>query len=796
MGASIAAPSRAQEPRGPPGAGGPPARQPLVHARVVEPSGIYRASELITFGVPLPRGAVKDPRLLRCWRADGKPLPVQARALSRWPDSSLRWALVDTVVELQSKQQLELVVGLAEEIPADPVPWTTRGAAIGGGDGTGAREGALIVSDGTTEWTVVERTPQEDKVLGMAVRLGDKLGHSYSAEIDPTSVKVLETGPLRHVVEVHGSHWPRDEGGLEEFHTFTARLHLLAGQQMARVEWTLENTPLLDPPGALAFTAYELLLGAGGPSDGIDLPFAVETGDEDFELRQDGPTLGQAKLTVGGLSRKPSRSEDLWAGVLSGNRGAWALRVDSAHNHPAAVLHEAGGPLVLGLLPHTPGQFYWLDDATQKTFRLRIARAPGRAGRGLMAQAVRPVFVSLDPQDVAASGAWGDTGHFYVPDQGQLDAPVSMPNSPPTGWADWGEWYTRKTTVAGSPRNRLSVYLEAVQSRRADLYQRAQARAWHAMDLRPYHLRGFSAETYPLANLHQGTPHGNEPPENRLGRSEMARRFPEYKQGIPENGHGYNGFDPEHMTLDDVYECYLLTGDWVALDALRSAGEAMLTWHYVMPKGDLFSSRIIGWTLRALVQCTRATGDRRYLTACRDMVLRADARRGKGEVKYLCRLRPDPRRLGDQESEAPWMVAIAMHGLCAYWYETEDKVVPPMLHDLTKFVMSAWRGDGFVGYLPVDGPATGGKESEPLGTTQWIPGALAAAGFVLEQHAPVDKIYPFYRRMHALQRNCPVRFGDSNWHWWQCYLASLYHYHGARAVNDPEHFDPNRASTR
>jgi len=65
---------------------------------------------------------------------------------------------------------------------------------------------------------------------------------------------------------------------------------------------------------------------------------------------------------------------------------------------------------------------------------------------------------------------------------------------------------------------------------------------------------------------------------------------------------------------------------------------------------------------------------------------------------------------------------------------------------------------------------------------------------VLKQHAPVDVIYPFYRQMHALERNNPVRFGDSNWHWWQCYLASLHHYHGARAVNAPARFDPGRGS--
>lgn len=788
--ALAAAPARGQDARAAASsAPAPVARRALVHARVDEPSGTYRASETVTFGVPLPAGALKDTRLLRCWRASGRPLPIQARELSRWPDFSVRWALIDTVVELQAKEQVEIEIGLADDIEADPEPWRVRGSGTPGEGGP--TEGSLVVSDGTTEWTVLERSADEDKVLGMAVRLYDKLGHLYSASVDPASVRVLESGPLRRVIEVHGTHRPRDEGGLAEFYTFTARLHLLAGQRTARVQWTLENTPLLDPPGALAFKSYELLLGVGGPSDGVDLPSDIETADRDFLLRQDGILPGQCEMLVAGIARKPTRVEDLWAGVLSGDEGTWALRVDSAHNHPAAVRHEPGGPLILGLLPPTPGETFWLDDATQKTFRLTIARCPGRSGRALMTQAVRPAFVSVDPADIAASGAWGDTGHFYLPDRAELNTAVSQPKSPATGWADWGEWNTKISSIAGSPRNRLSVYLEAVQSRRADLFALDQARAWNAMDLRPYHLRGFSADEYPGANLHQGTPHANEPPENRLGRTGMEQRFPEYKAGIPDKGHGYNGFDPEHMTLDDVYECYLLTGDWVALDALRSAGEAMLTWHYVMPKGDLFSSRIIGWTLRALVQCARATGDRRYLTACRDMVLRADARRGKGEVKYLCRLQPDPRRLPDQESEAPWMVAVAMHGLCAYWTETQDKVVPPMLHDLTKFVMSAWRGNGFVGYLPVDGPPTGGTESEPLGTTQWIPGALAAAGFVLKEHAPVDKIYPFYRQMHALTRNCPVSFGDKNWHWWQCYLASLKHYHGARAVQDPAHFDPS-----
>src|SRR5262249_42426129 len=147
------------------------------------------------------------------------------------------------------------------------------------------------------------------------------------------------------------------------------------------------------------------------------------------------------------------------------------------------------------------------------------------------------------------------------------------------------------------------------------------------------HIVGFTAAKFPNANLHEGTPHENEPPGNRLGRSEMDKRFTKWKTGLPAKGHGYNGFDPEHMTLDDIYECWLLTGDWVAQDALVSAGEAMLTWKSVEPGGELHTARTTGWTLRALVQVFRATGERRYLDACKDMVERADKERGRGEVK-------------------------------------------------------------------------------------------------------------------------------------------------------------------
>jgi hypothetical protein len=759
-------------------------RRALVHITVEEGGLGYRARETLSFGVPLPRGVLRGPERLRCWRDnDNSALPVQASALSRWPDGSLRWALIDTQLELQAREQVSLVVGIADDIPPNPDPWQfeageDRRNPIGG-----------TVSDGRTTWRLVNRGEESDTVLGLRPRLLDVLGHFYGARVDLDSIRILERGALRLTIEVSGEHRAQAPEGLPvAFHTFTARVHLLAGTGRARVEWTLQNGPLHDPTGPLAFLSYELLMDVGAGPHGIEVPGSPVHDDVRFVLSQNGPSREQADYNVNGKHLAVITQQDLWAGVDSPDGGVYVHRRDSANNHPAAVSYEPGDALHVGLLPERPGNGYWLDDAQQKTFRLTIARGVGKAGRSMMMNAARPAHVSLDPRDVAASGAWGDTGIMYVPDLAEMRTDVWRPRNPATGWTDWGEFHSTNTHTTGSPRNRLSVYLEAIQSGRTDLYEMARARAWHAMDLRPYHILGFRADEFPSANLHEGLPHGNEPPQNRLGRTGIDSRYIEYKRDLPTRGHGYNGFDPEHMTLDDVYECYLLTGDRVALDALRSAGEAMLTWRSVMSGGELHTGRSTGWTLRALVQVHRATGDRRYLDAAADMVARADAGRGRGEVKYLHRNRPDARHIAESESEAPWMVAIAIQGLAAYYAETADPAVPPMLRDLVSFIMASYRGErGFADALPVDGPLTGGTTNSPLGVSQWVPGALAEAAFITGDHAPVDRAYAYYRviRLHPTYG---LSFGSKTWPFWQAYLQSLRERHGDAAVRSVSTF--------
>ena len=753
----------------------PPARHALVHATVTERSGNVLIGHPVTFGAPFPAGEVENAGDLRLWvegdtyryTGTNKGRSLQVRPLVLWPDGTIRWALLDTQLSFGSRETLRIAVGFADDLPATEYSnLETHHPSL--------PEILWTPGEGSTG----------DAVAGLRSELTDRFGHLYVGRVNADDIEILEDGPLKSCYRVPGTHLPADNEGISSgFYQFTAYVRIFWNRNLMNIEWSLSNGPLLDPPGPLAFKDYSLLwdMPEQVPPTIVELPTGRYEEETTFALHQAGATPKDYHYTVNGStpSLAGTLTNDLWCRTQGGNGTRWIHLENSAENFPSSMVASPGSPLRIGLLPAGEEEF-WLDDASRKSFRLNISQA--RTYRDIsqpIAASFRAPFVHLDPDDLAASLAWGDIGLFHAPSRAEIRRTVPPPKAT-MGWADWGEFFATNTHSTGSPRNRLSVFLEAVQSGQENLLDLAVARARHAMDLRPYHIDGFSADEYPLANLSEGTPHPNELSKNPLGRGKMGDRYPEYKTGIPKGGHGYNGFDREHMTLDDVYEYYLLSGSWLAKDALRSAGEAMLTW-----QGVVHSSRVIGWTLRALISCYRATGDPRYLQKAREIVHQTDEERSKGPVFYLRRMPPDPRHLPDNDYESPWMDAVAIYGMAAYWSESQDPIVPPMLTELSTFILSAYHGvEGFAGDVAVDDPSIQNPDRMPLGVSQWIPGALATAAFVTGDHAPVDAVLPYYAALRMHPKN-PVRFGSPTWHWWQPLLVSLEQRHGRAAIDSP-----------
>ncbi len=80
-----------------------------------------RAAEPVTVSIPFREGALPEPHHL--WVRDGdSSLPCQTRALGRWPDGSVRWALVHMQVDLPGNRSHTLAFGVDPALAPPAAP--------------------------------------------------------------------------------------------------------------------------------------------------------------------------------------------------------------------------------------------------------------------------------------------------------------------------------------------------------------------------------------------------------------------------------------------------------------------------------------------------------------------------------------------------------------------------------------------------------------------------------------------------------------------------------------------------
>src|SRR5688572_11360651 len=106
-------------------------------------AGERRHGEPVTFGVPLPAGAVHDESDWSITDASNITTPVQVRPLDRWPDGSVRWALIDARVDSDGSGDTPLQIncgdGTAPMLPALVVT---------------ERPGAVVVDTGAARFVI------------------------------------------------------------------------------------------------------------------------------------------------------------------------------------------------------------------------------------------------------------------------------------------------------------------------------------------------------------------------------------------------------------------------------------------------------------------------------------------------------------------------------------------------------------------------------------------------------------------------------------------------------------------
>jgi hypothetical protein len=235
---------------------------------VEEHAGLDRLREPIRLGVPLPRGLLHDAAAATVIDDSGRRVEHQARALTLWPDQSIKWLLLDVIASVRAHSRARLLVCSAARAPESP---ETNAARIS----IAERETHYAVDTGAAHFEVgrdgasLLATAQAGGVnllgkLGAQFRLTDSAGREHVPVADRTYVE--EQGPLRASVVVEG-HFGSHRRGLPL--VFKSRLIFISGLASVRVEFSVRNPRAathsgglwdLADPGAVLFRDLSLRL--------------------------------------------------------------------------------------------------------------------------------------------------------------------------------------------------------------------------------------------------------------------------------------------------------------------------------------------------------------------------------------------------------------------------------------------------------------------------------------------------------------------------------------------------------
>ena len=561
--------------------------QVLIH----EPWHTTRLSEPVRFGLPFAQGVIHDPAQIALEIA-GRPVPVQTRALSRWPDGSVRWALIDFLADLDLRESIAATARRRDGEPPEP-------AAVVTVSDTGGR---TIVDTGalTFDLSALKLTIGEHEV-GMRLSIHEeRLGE---LEIGAGSVRVLTAGPLVAEVVIecpcsaHGRH-VLDARLLFRFFAGKAHIHAEVAvfsreQDLNLTQIRATVTPTQQPASELrAHTSMKRA--QVGPAE-LVYNYPVEARSDPIYY-EDSPdpcwVLWRAgwgaRLCVG----------EPYAPTHGRAGGVMATIRNADHHFPTRLAATPDG-IEIDLRPpnEEPLHLYpWMG----KSYEVLVSLVPPeKTGYELTLDSAlfqRPVRPVCSPEYYAVCGAFGDifpTSRKYAGFEGLISTALRE-RSLGVGAMHFGDepnlGYTYDDRGHGelvwtnceydTPRMLIMQY--ARTSNRA-WFESADAAARHLMDI------------------------------DFLRNSDNPR----WAGGIccHEGDHRVAAYaGPSHEWCEGLIDYHHLTGCERALETALSVGDNVC--RYIedgeFDRVGAYALRELGWALTAIAACLRATNDDRY----------------------------------------------------------------------------------------------------------------------------------------------------------------------------------------
>ena len=696
-----------------------------INVSVSEPTGIARAHWPITSGVPLARGELSDPGNVSLISPSGDSIPVQTEALSRWPDGSIRWLLLDFQADFKPGERANFRLRSGESQRSARTDGPVR---VEAGEQVQLETGPLRIRLSGGSFRLLDavwldrnnngRFEDDERMTsaenaGIVLRTPD--GRQFRADLSRATMRVEQSGPLRACVRISGSHASSDG----QLFRYIVRLHAFAGQPFVKLCYTFLNDHPVDLMSNI---------------DSLDLVFATGTGSEtDSKLILDGrpseaATLFQVDDRSYEVHGKPAgRHATGWAAIGS-SRGGLAVGVrDFWQNWPKSL--TVGDELRVGICPQfeagrydgkpirEESQLYYYLRGGRYSFKVGVSRThelwatffdgPPDAQRlsDFYQAAEQPLLAQTSPQYVYKTRAAGriapakkQSGYarydFWL-DQLFKQHLADVKQIREYGMLNYGDWYNPKWDSWGNleydtARCFFTQYLRTGDRR---YFDRAEQAARHSLDVDVVHAVNDKLHEFPGSAkmrpghvwLHQvghtGGYYGRYDGEKYHDEAPLIMKGP-YQVGLYNWGHQWIG---------GVFDYYLLTGDRRALEVATMTADTIAAdcpTHYSDHIRDL------GWPLNLVIAAYEATGDKKYLDAAGRqwklmqkhydpengfVVLMAYGHCNEASVAKRCR------------GQNAYMFGLTLSGLARYHRLTQD---PEVLEGLTagveQMVRTCW----------------------------------------------------------------------------------------------------------
>jgi len=581
-----------------------------------------RRREPLTFGVPLPRGAVQ-PTDRWTIHVHGVEHAAQTRDLDCWSDGSVRWMLVDSQIDVDpaGHETFELNCGVVV-----PPPSASAIATVETSDGVTVETSAATFAVRRGTGILLEsHGPDADRIVSSVVTLTVVDGEGAECDVAISSVSIDERGPLRASVSLTGAVTRRGE----EFLQLRARCDFHAGLTTAQLRVTLTNPRGAAHPGGFwdlgdpgsifvkdvsltitggtnpyRFATVDCSVERGAAFERLDTPIQIYQDSSGGE-RWDSPNhvnrerrvpnrFRGYRLTTATLQREGERATP----IVAAGDGSRVVAVSVPYfweNFPKS-LEVTASSITVRLFPQHYADVHEIQPGEQKTHECAIAFGRDTVTESPLEWTRSRSIATAAPESAYSAGAVPFLAPLEDGHRALVDAAVEGANTfihkrevvDQYGWRHFGEIYGDHEAIRHTgPAPLVSHYNNQYDPLAGFIYQflrTGDVRWWtmaaelaaHVIDIDIYHTdrdkwaynHGLFWHTYHYGDADTAT----------------HRTYPRSAQGRTHGG----GPSADHNYTTGLMLYYFLTGDRLARETVIGCGQ------YVIDMDDGRKSTL-GW---------------------------------------------------------------------------------------------------------------------------------------------------------------------------------------------------------